>query len=151
MMNKEGIKDRNRLELALDHETRQLISFIAYNWDAAASRMEQIANEREQGLYDDDGTEAIRFAVWFAERCLYYQLKIYGDKIDALHNDSQKVGWGKGNFRYLEALPVEFTKEDLVNLRIANGESPVVKTIICRWVKEGLVVKIGSNLWRKVG
>jgi len=59
MMNKEGIKDRNRLELALDHETRQLISFIAYNWDAAASRMEQIANEREQGLYDDDGTEAI--------------------------------------------------------------------------------------------
>ncbi|MBO7130082.1 MAG: hypothetical protein J6W05_09970, partial [Prevotella sp.] len=61
------------------------------------------------------------------------------------------VGWGKGNFRYLEALPVEFTKEDLVNLRIANGESPVVKTIICRWVKEGLVVKIGSNLWRKVG
>jgi len=95
--------------------------------------------------------KAIRFAVWFAERCLYYQLKIYGDKIDALHNDSQKVGWGKGNFRYLEALPVEFTKEDLVNLRIANGESPVVKTIICRWVKEGLVVKIGSNLWRKVG
>ena len=58
-MNKEDIKDRNRLELALDHETRQLISFIAYNWDAAASRMEQIANEREQGLYDDDGTEAI--------------------------------------------------------------------------------------------
>ena len=95
--------------------------------------------------------KAIRFAVWFAERCLYYQLKIYGDKIDALHNDSQKVGWGKGNFRYLEALPVEFTKEDLVNLRIANGESPVVKTIIYRWVKEGLVVKIGSNLWRKVG
>ena len=59
MMNKEDIKDRNRLELALDHETKQLISFIAYNWDAAASRMEQIANEREQGLYDDDGTEAI--------------------------------------------------------------------------------------------
>jgi hypothetical protein len=59
MMNKEDIKDRNRLELALDHETRQLISFIAYNWDMAASRMEQITKEREQGLYDDDGTEDI--------------------------------------------------------------------------------------------
>ena len=58
-MNKEDIKDRNRLELALDHETKQLISFIAYNWDAAASRMEQIANEREQRRYDDDGTEAM--------------------------------------------------------------------------------------------
>ena len=27
---------------------------------------------------------AIRFAVWYAERCLHYQLQIYGDKIDAL-------------------------------------------------------------------
>lgn len=58
-MNKEDIKDRNRLELALDHEMKQLISFIAYNWDMAASRMEQITKDREQGLYDDDGTEAI--------------------------------------------------------------------------------------------
>ena len=32
----------------------------------------------------------------------------------------------------------------------ANNESPVVKTIIYRWVKEGLVVKIGPNLWQKV-
>ena len=55
----------------------------------------------------------------------------------------------KGNIRYFDALPKEFTKEDLVNFRLANNESPVVKTIICRWVKEGLVVKIGTNLWRK--
>jgi hypothetical protein len=40
--------------------------------------------------------------------------------------------------------------EDLVNLRLANNESPVVKTIIYRWVKEGLVVKIDTNLWQKV-
>ena len=59
MKNKEEIKDRNRLEVALDHETSQQISFVAYNWDVAASRMEQIAKDREQGLYDDDGTEAM--------------------------------------------------------------------------------------------
>lgn len=51
--------------------------------------------------------------------------------------------------RYLDALPKEFTKEDLVNLRLANNESPVVKTIIYRWVKEGLIVKIDTNLWQK--
>ena len=34
-------------------------------------------------------------------------------------------------------------------LRIANNESPVVKTIICRWVKEGLVIKTDTNLWQK--
>ncbi len=92
---------------------------------------------------------AIKFALWYAERCLHYQLQIYGDKIDALHNGQLSPQASKGNIRYLDALPKEFTKEDLVNLRLANGESPVVKTIICRWVKESLIVKIGTNLWRK--
>ena len=93
---------------------------------------------------------AIKFALWFAERCFHYQMQIYGDKIDALHNNTLSPQASKGNIRYLDALPKEFTKEDLVNLRLANNESPVVKTIICRWVKEGLIVKIGTNLWQKI-
>ena len=93
---------------------------------------------------------AIKFALWYAERCLHYQLQIYGNKIDALHDNAVSPQVSKGNIRYLDALPKEFTKEDLVNLRLANNESPVVKTIICRWVKEGLIIKIGTNLWQKV-
>ncbi len=93
---------------------------------------------------------AIKFAVWYAERCLHYQLMIYGDKIDALHNNALSPQASKGNIRYLDVLPKEFTKEDLVNLRLANHESPVVKTIIYRWVKEGLIKKTDSNLWQKL-
>ena len=93
---------------------------------------------------------AIKFALWFAERCLYYQLQIYGDRIDAIHNGALSPQASKGNIRYLDVLPKEFTKEDLVALRLANNESPVVKTIIYRWMKEGLIEKIGPNLWRKV-
>ena len=93
---------------------------------------------------------AIKFALWYAERCLHYQLQIYGDKIDALHDNAVSPQVSKGNIRYLDALPKEFTKEDLVNLRLANNESPVVKTIIYRWVKESLVVKIDTNLWQKI-
>ena len=93
---------------------------------------------------------AIKFAVWYAERCLHYQLLLYGAKIDALHDNAVSPQVSKGNIRYLDALPKEFTKEDLVNLRLANNESPVVKTIICRWVKEGLIAKIGTNLWQKI-
>ncbi|WP_091816960.1 hypothetical protein [Prevotella communis] len=93
---------------------------------------------------------AIRFAVWYAERCLHYQLQLYGNKIDALHDNAVTPQASKGNIRYLDVLPKEFTKEDLVNLRLANNESPVVKTIICRWVKEGLVVKTNANLWQKI-
>ena len=92
---------------------------------------------------------AIRFAVWYAERCLHYQLQIYGDKIDALYHGMQGTKASKCNIRYLDALPKDFTKEDLVALRLANGDSPVVKTVICRWVKEGKVEKIGTNLWQK--
>ena len=73
--------------------------------------------------------QAIRFALWCAERCLHYQLQIYGDKIDALHNGQLTTQIAKGNIRFLDALPKKFTKEDLVTLRLANGESPVVKTI----------------------
>ena len=93
---------------------------------------------------------AIRYALWYAERCLHYQLQIYGSKIDALHNGQLSMQAAKGNVRYLEALPEEFTKEDLVNMRLANNESAVVKTVICRWVKEEKVKKMGTNLWRKL-
>ena len=93
---------------------------------------------------------AIKFAVWYAERCFQYQLQIYGNKVDALHDGMLSPQASKGNIRYLDALPKEFTKEDLVNLRLANHESPVVKTIICRWVKEDLIKKIDSNLWQKL-
>ena len=93
---------------------------------------------------------AIRFAVWYAERCLHYQLQLYGNKIDAHHDNAVSPQASKGNIRYLDVLPKEFTKEDLVNLRLANNESPVVKTIIYRWVKEGLVVKTNANLWQKI-
>ena len=92
---------------------------------------------------------AIKFALWYAERCLHYQLQIYGNKIDALHDNAVSPQASKGNIRYLDVLPKEFTKEDLVNLRLANNESPVVKTIIYRWCKECKIEKIGANLWQK--
>ena len=77
-------------------------------------------------------------------------MQLYGTKIDALHDNAVSPQLSKGNIRYLDALSKEFTKEDLVNLRMSNNESPVVKTIIYRWVKEGLVVKIDTNLWQKI-
>ena len=92
---------------------------------------------------------AVKFALWYAERCLHYQLQLYGDKLDALHNSTLSPQASRGNVRYLDALPKEFTKEDLVGLRLASNESPMVRTIIYRWVKEGKVVKTGANLWRK--
>ena len=70
-------------------------------------------------------------------------------KIDALNNAKLSPQASKGNIRYLDLLSAEFTAEEFQNLRQANNESTVVKTIIWRWKKEGLVEKIDTNLWRK--
>ncbi|MBO4892929.1 MAG: hypothetical protein J5502_09995 [Prevotella sp.] len=58
MKDKEQEKMRDLLTLAKDQETQKMIDMMAYNWEVCASRMEQIAKERQQGLFDDNGVEA---------------------------------------------------------------------------------------------
>lgn len=58
MKDKEQEKMRDLLALAKDQETQKMIDMMAYNWEVCASRMEQIAKERQQGLFDDNGVEA---------------------------------------------------------------------------------------------
>ena len=158
LMDEEGEVDLPFINKALeewDEEKRQeYLQTLRYSLDVLRRRA--ALNGFRAGIiaYLLEGRQeterAIRFARWYAERCLHYQLQLYGDKIDALHNGPSPQA-SKGNVRYLDALPREFTKEDLVALRLANNESPVVKTITWRWVKEGKIEKIDTNLWRKIG
>ena len=158
LMDEEGEVDLPLINKALeewDEEKRQeYLQTLRYSLDVLRRRA--ALNGFRAGIiaYLLEGRQeterAIKFARWYAERCLHYQLQLYGDKIDALHNGPSPQA-SKGNVRYLDALPREFTKEDLVALRLANNESPVVKTITWRWVKEGKIEKIDTNLWRKIG
>ena len=158
LMDEEGEVDLQLINKALeewDEEKRQeYLQTLRYSLDVLRRRA--ALNGFRAGIiaYLLEGRQeterAIKFARWYAERCLHYQLQLYGDKIDALHNGPSPQA-SKGNVRYLDALPREFTKEDLVALRLANNESPVVKTITWRWVKEGKIEKIDTNLWRKIG
>ena len=158
LMDEEGEVDLPLINKALeewDEEKRQeYLQTLRYSLDVLRRRA--ALNGFRAGIiaYLLEGRQeterAIKFARWYAERCLHYQLQLYGDKIDALHNGPSPQA-SKGNVHYLDALPREFTKEDLVALRLANNESPVVKTITWRWVKEGKIEKIDTNLWRKIG
>ena len=158
LMDEEGEVDLPLINKALeewDEEKRQeYLQTLRYSLDVLRRRA--ALNGFRAGIiaYLLEGRQeterAIKFVRWYAERCLHYQLQLYGDKIDALHNGTSPQT-SKGNVRYLDALPREFTKEDLVTLRLANNESPVVKTITWRWVKEGKIEKIDTNLWRKIG
>ena len=159
LMDEEGEVDLPLINQAIEEwdesKRQEYLQTLRYSLDVLRRRA--ALNGFRAGIiaYQLEGRQeterAIKFALWYAERCLHYQLQIYGDKIDALHNSTLSPQAGKGNIRYLDALPKEFTKEDLVSLRLANNESPVVKTIIYRWAKEGQIDKIGTNLWKKVG
>ena len=52
-------KDQTILQLARDEKAQLLLRNIEYNWEVAASRMEQINKERDTLLYDDDGVEVM--------------------------------------------------------------------------------------------
>jgi hypothetical protein len=53
------------------------------------------------------------------------------------------------NVRYLDLLSKLFTRQDLENLRAANGKPTNVRMILSRWAKEGLIRKVDRNLWLK--
>lgn len=52
-------KEETILTLVRDAEAQQLLEGICYNWELASSCMERISNERQQGLYDDEGVEVL--------------------------------------------------------------------------------------------
>ena len=69
--------------------------------------------------------------------------------MDALYGETSESTCQGRNADLLSQLGKEFTKEELVNLRISNGQSPQVKMVIHRLKKEGMIEKIAPNLWRK--
>ena len=56
-MIKNDDKEQRNIKLAADHEVRQLLDTATHNWKVAQSRMSQIVQEREDGIYDDNGVE----------------------------------------------------------------------------------------------
>ena len=58
-MIKNDDKEQRNIKLAADHEVRQLLDMATHNWKVAQSRMSQIVQEREKGIYDDNGVEVM--------------------------------------------------------------------------------------------
>ena len=58
-MIKNDDKEQRNIKLAADHEVRRLLDMAMHNWKVAQSRMSQIVQEREDGIYDDNGVEVM--------------------------------------------------------------------------------------------
>lgn len=54
-----GDKEKKIIALAGDQEMMRLLDQATRNWEIAKNRVEQIAQEREEGINDDNGVEII--------------------------------------------------------------------------------------------
>lgn len=101
---------------------------------------------------------ACDFALWVANYTLYQQLRLFGEEMDRVLAESQQISekyeaQRQGhNVQLIDQLPTEFSLQDLIQARMHQGlttEPNTLRSVICRWIKNGMLCKVGDNLWRK--
>ena len=80
------------------------------------------------------------FAAWSVKYDLWCKMRFFGDM---LHKDfeGEKLSVQRGPVSLLTLLPREFTKQQVQELRIANGMKPNPSEMLRQWVQRGHVVK----------
>ena len=96
--------------------------------------------ERERKIVKD-------FVVWFMNRDLQESLKMFGEKYNKLQNDVQPDV--KNHSSLFEALPDEFTKNDVIAQCMKMGIHSRVKQIIWRWNKDKAIIKLSNETYKK--
>lgn len=72
-----GDKEKRIIELAGDQEMMRLLNLATRNWEIAKNRVEQITQEREEGINDDNGVEMMPVFVRMERvyACMYNLLR----------------------------------------------------------------------------
>lgn len=99
------------------------------------------------------------FALWVANYTLQQQLSMFGEEMDRVLNESQQLSekyevqrYGH-NVQLIDQLSDEFSLQDLVQVRMHQGlttEPSTLRSVIFRWIKNGMLCKVGENRWKKV-
>lgn len=94
---------------------------------------------------------AAAFAAWVAEYVFLNQMALFGDKVESASNEWLSSQSAKGSVRGLLAkLPQTFTKSELMTLRVRNGQSSDVRTVISRWLASGMIRMTDKNTYTKI-
>jgi len=104
---------------------------------------------------DDKSLKAISKVVrWVAETVrasVYYFCGKEYEEINETNNAMQlKQSLMTKNKKLYSLLPVKFVVQDVVNLRVQNGDSANVYMVIKRWVDDGLVIRTSPGCYEKV-
>lgn len=86
----------------------------------------------------------INFALWVADYVLQQQVAMWGS-----HFENEDACGTTPVANLYKELPEEFTREELVNLRIINNQGKNVRMIIKRWKDNGMIQEMEQNHYRK--
>ena len=86
----------------------------------------------------------VEFALFIAEYVLQQQVALWGH-----HFEEAESTAACSLANLYKELPEEFTRQELINLRVVNGQGTNVRTIIMRWKKAGMIRELGDNRYIK--
>ena len=86
------------------------------------------------------------FGLWVADYVLQQQVAMWGSYIE----NAEQMDTSTPVANLFQELGEEFSRKDLVNLRIINGQGTNVRTIIMRWKKAGMIQEIEPGRYIKI-
>lgn len=90
------------------------------------------------------------FACWVADYVFQQQVICFGQAIEK-GDDTMETQTRQGAVQQLfSILPSEFTRKQLIELRIKVGQSDNVRTVISRWKQSGMIDEVEPNKYVKL-
>lgn len=92
-----------------------------------------------------ENSVVVEFALFIADYVLQQQVSLWG-----YHFEKETESTNTCSLANLyKELPEEFTRQELINLRLINGQGSNVREIICRWKKGGMIREVEKNRYIK--
>ena len=94
--------------------------------------------------------EVGQFASWVAEYVFKNQMELFGSKFEEVAQTQIRVKENRSQVvSLLQALPEQFTRNELMALRARNGQSTNVAMVISRWRSSGFITQVEKNTYKK--
>ena len=90
------------------------------------------------------------FTSWVAEYVFQNQMQLFGSKFEEVAQSQLVMNERKSCVvSLLQALPEQFTANDLMALRARNGQSTRVNMVVSRWKSSGFITQVEKNTYKK--
>lgn len=94
--------------------------------------------------------EVGQFTSWVAEYVFQNQMELFGSKFEEVAQSQIRVKEKSSHVvSLLQALPEQFTRNELMALRARNGQSTNVAMVISRWRSSGFITQVEKNTYKK--